>query len=200
MNLPPIILASASPRRIELLRQVVFRFKVVPSAASECEHEHFTAWEVAQLNAYRKARLIAKRFPDSLVIGADTVVCLGTTFFAKPRSGRDAVRMLMELQGRTHDVVTGVCLLHLRGHRQRLFADNTAVTFRKLTPAKARDYVSKVHTLDKAGAYAIQEEGESIVESICGSYTNVVGLPVERLHEELRIMTAASEFESLAGL
>lgn len=185
MNLPPVILASASPRRVELLRQLVFRFKTVPSAAPECEHEHFTAWEVAQLNAYRKARAIAKKFPDSLVLGADTVVCLGTTFYAKPRDEADAQRMLLELQGRTHDVVTGVCLLHLRTHRQKLFAENTTVKFRRLTGAKIRDYIAKVHTLDKAGAYAIQEEGDSIVESIEGSYTNVVGLPVERLRTEL---------------
>lgn len=185
MNLPPVILASASPRRVELLRQLIFPFKVVPSAADECEHEQFTAWEVAQLNAYRKARAVAKKCPDALVVGADTVVCLGTTLYAKPRDERDAHRMLLELQGRTHDVVTGVCLLHLRSHRQRLFADSTAVTFRKLSGAKVRDYVAKVHTLDKAGAYAIQDEGESIVESICGSYTNVVGLPVERLRAEL---------------
>jgi len=185
MNLPPVILASASPRRVELLRQVVFRFKVMPSAADECEHEQFTAWEIAQLNAYRKARAIAKKYPDALVVGADTVVCLGTKLYAKPRDERDAHRMLLELQGRTHDVVTGVCLLHLRSHRERLFSDSTAVSFRKLTSGKVRDYVAKVHTLDKAGAYAIQDEGESIVESIQGSYTNVVGLPVERLHVEL---------------
>ena len=192
MNVPPIILASASPRRVELLRQVSFRFKVFPSDAPECEHEQFTAWEIAQLNAYRKARAVAKKFPDSLVIGADTVVCLGTRLYAKPRDAKDACRMLGELQGHTHDVVTGVCLLHLRAHRQRVFADSTAVTFRKLNGSKIRDYVAKVNTLDKAGAYAIQEEGESIIEGICGSYTNVVGLPVERLREELRAWAAAA--------
>ncbi len=186
MNVPLIILASASPRRVELLRQVSFRFKVIPSDAPECEHEHFTAWEVAQLNAYRKARVVAKKFPDNLVIGADTVVCLGTRLYAKPRDSKDACRMLGELQGRTHDVVTGVCILHLRSHRQRVFADSTEVTFHRLSGAKIRDYVAKVNTLDKAGAYAIQDEGESIIEGICGSYTNVVGLPVERLREELR--------------
>lgn len=193
MKVPPIILASASPRRVELLRQVCFRFKVITSDASECEHEQFTAWEIAQLNAYRKARAVAKKWPDSLVIGADTVVCLGTRLYAKPRDAKDACRMLGELQGRTHDVVTAVCLLHLRGHRQRVFADSTTVTFHKLSSAKIREYVAKVNTLDKAGAYAIQEEGESIIEGIFGSYTNVVGLPVERLGEELRVWAGASE-------
>lgn len=194
MNLPSVILASASPRRVELLRQIIFRFKVLPSAAPESEHEHYTPREIALLNAYRKARVVAKKFPDSLVIGADTVVALGTSLFGKPRSKRDACRMLGELEGRSHDVVTGVCLLHLRGHRQSVFAEQTTVRFHNLTEAKIRSYVGRVHTLDKAGAYAIQEEGEMIVESIEGSYTNVVGLPVERLREELRLWAAASEF------
>ena len=185
MNLPPVILASASPRRVELLRQAVFRFKVLPSAAAESEHEQFTPREIALLNAYRKARTVAKRFPDSLVIGADTVVALGATLYAKPRNKRDACRMLAELEGRAHEVLTGVCLLHWRSHRQSIFADQTTVRFLSLTEAKIRSYVERVHTLDKAGAYAIQDEGESIVESIEGSYTNVVGLPVEKLRVEL---------------
>lgn len=196
MNLPPVILASASPRRVELLRQIVFRFKVLPSAAPESEHEQFTPREIALLNAYRKARTVAKRFPDSLVIGADTVVAMGTTLFAKPRNQRDACRMLAELEGRTHEVLTGVCLLHLRSHRQSVFAEQTAVRFLNLTEAKIRTYVDRVHTLDKAGAYAIQEEGESIVDTIDGSYTNVVGLPVERLREELRQWVIAAEFRA----
>jgi septum formation protein len=195
MSVPPVILASVSPRRAELLRQVVFRFEVMPSHADECEHEHFTPREIALLNAYRKARTVAKKYPDGLVIGADTVVALGMNLYAKPRNKRDAERMLMELQGRTHEVVTGVCLLHLRTHRQTVFADQTSVHFQKLTAEKVRAYVSRVHTLDKAGAYAIQEEGESIVESIDGSYTNVVGLPVERLREELRSWAVKSEFQ-----
>lgn len=196
MNLPPVILASASPRRVELLRQVVFRFKVLPSDAPEAEHEHFTPREIALLNAYHKARTVAKRFPDSLVIGADTVVARGTTLYGKPRNKRDACRMLGELEGCSHDVLTGVCLLHLRSHRQAVFAEQTSVRFLSLTEDKIRGYVSRVHTLDKAGAYAIQEEGESIVESIEGSYTNVVGLPVERLHEALREWAVVTEFQA----
>jgi septum formation protein len=186
MNLPPLILASASPRRVELLRQVVFRFKVMPSAAPECEHEQFTAWEVAQLNAYRKARLIAKKHPDHLVLGADTVVCRGTKFYNKPTDEADACRMLRELSAAAHDVVTGVCLVHLRSHRQSLFCDSTTVNFRRLTPQQIREYVATARPLDKAGAYGIQDQGELLVEDIAGSYTNVMGLPVERLREELR--------------
>lgn len=185
MNLPPVILASASPRRVELLRQIVFRFEVAPSAAPECEHEQFTAWEVAQLNAYRKARAAAKLHPDHLVIGADTVVCLGARFYNKPADERDAERMLRELSGRAHEVITGVCMLQLRRHRQALFCDTTTVKFHRLTPDVIRQYTASARPLDKAGAYGIQDQGGLLVEDICGSYTNVMGLPVERLREEL---------------
>jgi septum formation protein len=185
MNLPPVILASASPRRAELLRQVIMDFNVLPSQLPEIHHEQLTARELAQVNAYRKARAVAKRFPDSLVLGADTLVHLDTALFGKPATLEDAYRMLEHLQGRTHQVVTAICLLHLRNHRQNVFAEGTAVTFRALDAVKIRRYLAKVNPLDKAGAYAIQEEGDQIVEKISGSYTNVIGLPIERLRTEL---------------
>ena len=185
MNLPPFILASASPRRNELLRQLGINFEIIPSDAVEIRHEQLTARESSQINAYRKARAVAKKHPDALVLGADTLVHLETTLFGKPRSLEEAYQMLEQLQGRTHHVVSAICLLQLRQHRQRVFAESTAVTFRPLDAVKIRRYLTKVNPLDKAGAYAIQEEGDSIVEKIEGSYTNVVGLPVERLKTEL---------------
>ena len=93
--------------------------------------------------------------------------------------------MLLDLQGRTHTVVTGVCLLHLRSHRQRLFSETSFVTFHPLSEARAEEYLKLMDPLDKAGAYAIQQHGELIIESIVGSLSNVVGLPVGRLREEL---------------
>ena len=185
MNLPPLILASVSPRRAELLRQLGLPFKVLPSDAAEIHHEQFTARELSRLNACRKARAVAREFPDSLVLAADTLVYLDTTLFGKPADLADACRMLERLQGRTHQVVTGVCLLHLRNHRQKVFAETTDVTFRRLDAVTIRRYLGAVNPLDKAGAYAIQEEGDLIVEKISGSYTNVVGLPLEKLREEL---------------
>ena len=186
-DLPPLILASASPRRVELLRQLSLDFKVVPADVAEVHHEQMTARELSQINAYRKARTIAKKFPDALVLAADTLVYLEATLFGKPATLEDAFRMLEQLQGRTHQVVTGICLLHLRNHRQAVFAESTAVTFHPLDEASIRRYLSSVNPLDKAGAYAIQEEGDLIVEKIDGSYTNVVGLPLERLMAELEI-------------
>lgn len=184
----PIILASASPRRQELLQQLVPDFEVVPSDAPEVHDDQLTAWEMAQINAYRKARTIAKKFPDCLVLGADTLVYLDrdAKLFGKPVDRKDAARMLGELQGRVHAVITGVCLLHLRNHRQRIFAEWTDVRFHPLTPKQIEEYLALMNPLDKAGAYAIQEHGERIVAEISGSYSNVVGLPLERLREALR--------------
>ena len=190
-HLPPLILASASPRRLELLRQLGLDFKVMPAEVVEIHNEQMTAHELSQVNAYRKARAAAKKSPDALVLGADTLVCLDTTLFGKPKTMEEAYQMLEQLQGRTHQVVTGICLLHLRRHRQAVFAESTAVTFHPLDELAIRRYLSRINPLDKAGAYAIQEEGDMIVESIAGSYTNVVGLPLERLAAELEAWAAA---------
>lgn len=190
VNLPALILASASPRRAELLRQLGLEFKVVASDSPEIHHEQLTAWEVSQINAYRKARAVAKRFPDALVLAADTLVYMQTRLYGKPATLEAAYEMLEQLEGRTHHVVTAICLLHLREHRQRVFAETTAVTFRPLDAVQIRRYLTRVNPLDKAGAYAIQEEGDLLVEKVSGSYTNVVGLPMERLTAELQTWAA----------
>jgi septum formation protein len=184
--MPQLILASVSPRRAELLRQLGHEFKVIGSDVQEIHHDDLTVQEVAQINSYRKARTVAKKFPDALVLGADTLVCQGAKLFGKPANLEAAYEMLEKLQGRTHEVVTAICLLQLRTHRQRVFCDTTSVTFRTLDAVKIRRYLTKVNPLDKAGAYAIQEEGDLIIEGISGSYTNVVGLPLERLRAELQ--------------
>jgi septum formation protein len=186
VQLPPLILASASPRRAELLRQLQPEFQIVPSDATEIFDGQLSPLELCQLNAHRKARAVARKIPDALVLGADTLVFLGGEIMGKPRHMADARRMLARLQGRTHQVVTGVSLIHLRGHRERLFAVSTGVTFCPLTDGQIANYLSKMNPLDKAGAYAIQEHGDMIVSEISGSFSNVVGLPVEQLLEELK--------------
>ena len=185
LKLPAIILASASPRRSDLLRQMGLKFEVVPGKVKEVHSQHLTPREICQINAYRKARAVAKKYPDHLVLGADTLVCLGTKVFGKPASRAEAMRMLKTLQGQEHEVITAVCLLHLRHHRHRLFVDSTRVCFRPLTARQIGGYLDQIDPLDKAGAYAIQEHGELVVGRISGSYSNVVGLPVERLEKEM---------------
>jgi septum formation protein len=184
-NLPSLVLASVSPRRAALLGEMGVPFTVVRSHVPEIAPEHLSPFEIAQINAYRKAWATAKQQPDRLVLGADTIVTLGSDVFGKPINKEDAERMLVRLQGRTHLVITGVCLIHRRAHRERLFAVSTAVTFRRLHVGQIRRYLARIFPFDKAGSYAIQEEGDAIVKGISGSFTNVVGLPVERLKEEL---------------
>jgi septum formation protein len=185
MTLPPLILASASPRRAELLRELGVNFTIVTRPTEEAHHEDFTARELCLLNAYRKARAVAKLHPQALVLGADTLVYFGTTLYGKPADLADAHRMLRELAGHTHQVVTGVCLLHLGAHRCSLFAETTNVTFKPLSGSQISAYLTAIQPLDKAGSYAIQDRGDEIVERISGSFSNVVGLPVERLKHEL---------------
>jgi septum formation protein len=177
VKLPPFILASTSPRRAELLSLLPLDFTVVASDATEVSAEHLTPLELCQLNAHRKARAVAKKHPDALVLGADTLVFLGNEIFGKPRNMADAERMLEKLEGKTHQVVTGVSLIHLRQYRERIFAVSTDVLFHALNPGQIKNYLKKINPLDKAGAYAIQERGELIVAEVAGSFSNVVGLP-----------------------
>ncbi len=186
MKLPPLILASASPRRAEILRQLNLDFQIISSDAAEIFDEQLSPLELCQLNAHRKARAIAKKRPDALVLGADTLVFLDHEIMGKPSDLAEARRMLSRLQGRTHRVVTGVSLIHLRAHHERIFAVSTAVTFHPLNADQINVYLSKMNPLDKAGAYAIQEHGDTIVSEISGSFSNVVGLPMEKLKEEIQ--------------
>jgi septum formation protein len=186
MTLPPLILASASPRRAGLLRQLDLKFQVLPGDATELSDDQLSPFEICQLNAHRKARAVARKFPDALVIGADTLVFLDRKILGKPATLAEAQTMLEQLQGRTHQVVTGVSLIHLRTHRESVFAVSTDVRFRSLTLEQIRHYLSQMNPLDKAGAYAIQEHGDLIIEEISGSFSNVVGLPLERLEAELK--------------
>jgi septum formation protein len=181
MNRIPLILASESPRRCELLRHMGLSFQSIPSRLPEVFHDHLSPHELCQLNAYRKARTVAKQHPDHHVLGADTLVCLDHQLLGKPSSPEDACRMLTLLQNRSHQVITGVCLIHLRSHRQHTFAESTEVTFHALDSSQIQRYLQQINPLDKAGAYAIQEHGELIVQQIDGSFSNVVGLPIERI-------------------
>jgi septum formation protein len=182
---PQIILASASPRRERLLRELGLRFIVVCPDGIEELDGGAAPDVVAMQNAQRKARAVAGRHPHSMVIGADTIVVLDGRIFGKPRNREDACRMLGQLAGRRHEVITGVCLVHRSLDTELVFADTTRVWMRRLEPAQIAEYHNKIDPLDKAGAYAIQEHGEGIVERIEGSYNNVMGLPVERLRATL---------------
>jgi septum formation protein len=181
LHKPEIILASASPRREQLLRDMGLRFTVIrPDSVEEATHGAAPDVLVMQ-NAQRKARAVAGRHREALVIGADTEVVLGGVVFGKPRDLDDAVVMLGKLAGRRHDVFTGVCVIHRAFDTEITFAERTGVWMRAVTREQIREYFTKVNPLDKAGAYAAQEHGDLIIERIGGSFSNVMGLPVERL-------------------
>lgn len=182
---PPILLASASPRRVDLLRQIFTDFPVVRSEAHELHDATLGARRLCEVNAERKALQVSSRFPDHLVLGADTLVWLDGEPLGKPTDAADARRMLLRLSGRIHEVVTGVCLVHEGGNRMRIFSDSTRVKFRDYDDAVVERYLGLVDTSDKAGGYAIQEHGDLIVEQVEGSMSNVIGLPLEALRSAL---------------
>ena len=181
-----IILASQSPRRRLLLKRLVARFECEVAPVEETSGRHLTPNEIAKTNAHLKALAVAKKYPKDLVIGSDTVVALASKTFGKPKDLQEAARFLKRLSGKTHQVISGVCMLQMDPFKVKLFSETTHVGFQKLTDQTIREYLSLINPLDKAGGYAIQEHGEWIIGEIFGSYTNVVGLPMERLGEELK--------------
>lgn len=174
----PIILASASPRRSALLKEAGSIFASMQIMTADVEEG-----DDPLENAMRKAGTVAQLNPRALVIGADTVIRFEGKTIGKPADLEDAKRILAMLSGHTHDVATGVCVRCIEADILVRFEEATHVKFRTLTPEIIDKYVRDVNVLDKAGAYAIQEHGEDIIESIDGSLTNVIGLPVERLKE-----------------
>jgi len=182
---PKIILASQSPRRRYLLEQAGIEFSVIPSRFDESSLELSSPDVYVRQLAESKARDISEQYPDSWVIGADTIVFIDGTILGKPGSESEARTMLKSLSGKTHQVLTGYCICcHRVG---RLFSDatKTDVRFKKLTEREINWYIKSGEPFGKAGAYAIQGIGTFLVRRINGSYTNVVGLPVCEVAEFL---------------
>ena len=179
----PVILASASPRRSALLKEAGPAFASMRIMTADVKEG-----DDPLENARRKAEAVADLNPQALVIGADTVIRFEGRTIGKPADLKDAKRILAKLSGRTHDVATGVCVRCVEAGILVRFEEATHVKFRTLTPETIDKYVQDVNVLDKAGAYAIQEHGDDIIESIDGSLTNVIGLPVERLKETVEYL------------
>jgi len=184
-NLPKIILASKSRRRQELLRLMDIDFRIVLKDVDESYPDGLSPEEIAVYNAEKKAKAFDESITNEIVLTADTIVAIDGQILGKPEDEEHAVQMLQTLSGKVHRVVTGVCILYK--HRFNLFHDVSEVFFRKLTDEEIRFYVEKYKPLDKAGAYGIQEwVGLAGIERINGSYTNVVGLPTEKLYQQLK--------------
>ncbi len=186
-----IILASASPRRSELLAQIGLDFEVRVSQVEEKTTQTEASLMVEELSAQKAEAVMALSEPageDVLVIGADTVVAVGDRILGKPDGAEDAARMLSLLSGSTHEVCTGVTLLYrAKGRvRRKTFHETTRVTFYPMSGQEISDYVSTGDCMDKAGAYGIQGFCARYIKGIEGDYNNVVGLPAGRLYQEMK--------------
>ena len=177
-----MILASASPRRKELLSSMGIAFEVIVADAQEATEG--SPDMLVMENAALKATAVAALHPDRMVLGSDTVVCVDGQVLGKPKDEEDAFCMLRALSGREHQVYTGVCLI--KNGKKDVRCDQTDVFFTSLSDEEIRDYIRTGEPMDKAGAYAIQGIAGVFVEKICGSFSNVIGLPTSLVRQMLK--------------
>jgi septum formation protein len=175
---PTLVLASKSPRRAELLRRLGLEFRIVAAEVDESYVDHEMPADHAERLAREKAITIARQEADALVIGCDTIVIIDSDVLGKPRDEDEALRMLLRLAGRDHEVITGVAVAS--GERMYSAIERVRVRFRSLDRSECEAYVATGEPMDKAGAYGIQGFGSALVDSIEGDYFAVVGLPVSR--------------------
>jgi septum formation protein len=185
-NMKTIILASASPRRKELLQRIGLKFKVDPSNYEENISSELEPHELAKSLSLEKAKLVAEKHMNALVIAADTFIVFEGKILGKPRTETEAKEMLETISGRQHSVITGFTIIDAANNKALSKAVETKVYIRKLSSNEIDAYVESKEPLDKAGAYAIQGLGSVIVEKIEGDYFNVVGLPLSALTETLK--------------
>ncbi|MEK9167045.1 MAG: Maf family protein [Patescibacteria group bacterium] len=179
------ILASSSPRRQELLSAIGLKFKVCPSVNfSEKNTENLAAHDLVLRNAIGKAEEIAEKFPDAIVLGVDTVGALDDHILEKPKDYDDAFRMLQILQGNTHEVLSGLCLI--TNKKKSTYIESTKITFLPLTDDEIHSYLKHNEWTDKAAAYAAQGLASIFIKGFDGDYFNVVGLPIYRLNLMLK--------------
>lgn len=179
-----ILLASASPRRKELIKLISEEVRICPADCDETVPDSFSGFEtVIYLSKIKGEAVKEKAEHGEITVSADTVVCLDGKILGKPRSPEEAFSMLHLLSGRTHSVYTGVTLI--KGEKQKTFFEETKVTFYELSNEEINEYIKTGEPFDKAGAYGIQGKGALLVKSIDGDYLNVVGLPVSKLKREI---------------
>lgn len=183
---PLIFLASKSPRRRLLLKRLGLSFRIVSSTARESILKKRSPSQNAIRNAVEKVRRARVKGKSGYVLGADTFIYLHGEIIGKPKNLKDAGRILKKLSGKAHYVYTGLAIRNLQSGKTRASFARSKVRFKRLTQKEILDYVQKWRPLDKAGAYAIQEDGRKLIRSVQGSRSNVVGLPVELLMKELR--------------
>lgn len=181
-----IILASASPRRKEILGNTNLKFEVIKSDIDEVILPEESPCQVVMRLAYEKSMYIAYNNKNKLIIGADTIVCLDNIILGKPKDKLDAIEMIKKLSGRTHQVITGISLINLDANKKIIDYVVSNVKFKNLSHEDVMDYIQTNESLDKAGAYGIQGYGALLVEEIQGDYFNIVGLPISKLSDLLK--------------
>lgn len=181
-----IILASASPRRKEILGNTNVKFDVIKSEIDEVILEDEAPAQAVMRLAFEKCMDIASKNKNNLVIGADTIVVLDNTILGKPKDKEDAINMIKKLSGRMHQVITGISLINLDADKKIIDYVVSNVKFKELSDEDIIDYIQTNESLDKAGAYGIQGYGALLVEEIQGDYFNIVGLPISRLSDLLK--------------
>jgi len=189
-----LILASQSPRRKHILKQLRVKFEVAENTFTEIGHEKGSTQKHVLENALGKASSVAAQYKNALVIGADTVVVFNRKVLGKPKNMREAVSFLQMLQGNTHAVYTGLALIDTKKNKALTDYVKTNVTMRTLTDNELKAYLALINPLDKAGAYAIQGPGSIVVEKIDGCYYNVVGFPIAKL-EDMMLSLGTSLFQ-----
>ena len=185
-----LILASASPRRQELLRSVGLKFKIIPAHVNEEYLQGESPREHVKRLSLSKAMAIAPKNPDAWVLGADTIVVIDSLILGKPKNKKQAREMIERLSGREHKVFTGFTLAHDATKVYKTKIISSAVRFKKISPEEMDWYINCDEPYDKAGGYAAQGKGASFIKSIRGSYTNVIGLPLCEVLEELKNLKA----------
>lgn len=184
-----IILASSSPRRKDLLKQIKLPFEIIPSEIEEDISKLIgNPSEKAEQLAYQKASDVAKKVHKGIVLGADTIVVIDDAILGKPKDSEDAFQMLKKLSGKEHEVITGICLIDLDNDTELIQHETTIVQFAELDDEKIRAYIKSGEAFDKAGSYAAQGVGAIFVKAIKGCYSNVVGLPLTRLSNMLEML------------
>ena len=181
-----LILSSASPRRKTLLDDMGLAFAVQVTNVEEDDRPHLKPDNLVLNNAILKAESVAKEAPDALVLGSDTTVAFEGRIFSKPQDLNEAMQMLETLSDQWHEVYSAISLRWTNGDFKESFYEVSQVKFRALTPSIIRKYHSRVNPLDKAGAYGIQEASDLIIDSIKGSFNNIMGLPTELLANQLK--------------
>jgi septum formation protein len=178
INQNKIILASQSPRRYDLLKMIGMDFEVVPSDIIENNGNNLQPLEYALMNAKEKAKVVSDKYPNSLVISADTIVVLGNKILEKPDDAKHALEILTQLNGKIHEVITAFGIIFKNKSISRFDYERTKVKFRKLSIDKIKEYIETGEPLDKAGGYGAQGLGSLLIEKVDGCFYNVVGFPL----------------------